>query len=55
MIFMDETGSETGMYYLRTRPSSKALQFTVEPEKACRSCGINCNILILYNGKKKEF
>jgi ribonucleoside-diphosphate reductase alpha chain len=31
-------GLKTGMYYLRTRPSSKALQFTVEPEKACESC-----------------
>ena len=31
-------GLKTGMYYLRTRPSSKALQFTVEPEKECDSC-----------------
>jgi ribonucleoside-diphosphate reductase subunit M1 len=31
-------GLKTGMYYLRTRPSSKALQFTVEPEKVCESC-----------------
>ena len=31
-------GLKTGMYYLRTRPSSKALQFTVEPEQACESC-----------------
>ena len=31
-------GLKTGMYYLRTRPSSKALQFTVDPEKACESC-----------------
>jgi len=31
-------GLKTGMYYLRTRPSSKALQFTIEPEKACESC-----------------
>jgi ribonucleoside-diphosphate reductase subunit M1 len=31
-------GLKTGMYYLRTRPSSKALQFTVEPEKICESC-----------------
>ena len=33
-----ERGLKTGMYYLRTRPSSKALQFTIEPEKACESC-----------------
>ena len=31
-------GLKTGMYYLRTRPSSKPLQFTIEPEKACESC-----------------
>ena len=31
-------GLKTGMYYLRTRPSSKALQFTLEPEKPCISC-----------------
>jgi len=31
-------GLKTGMYYLRTRPSSKALQFTVEPENVCESC-----------------
>jgi len=31
-------GLKTGLYYLRTRPSSKAIQFTIEPEKACESC-----------------
>ena len=31
-------GLKTGMYYLRTRRSSKALQFTVEPEKGSESC-----------------
>ena len=31
-------GLKTGMYYLRTRPSSKAIQFTVEPETICESC-----------------
>ena len=31
-------GLKTGMYYLRTRPSSKAIQFTIEPEKECESC-----------------
>jgi ribonucleoside-diphosphate reductase subunit M1 len=31
-------GLKTGLYYLRTRPSSKAIQFTVEPEKPCESC-----------------
>ena len=30
-------GLKTGMYYLRTRPSSKAIQFTVSPE-VCESC-----------------
>ena len=33
-----QKGLKTGMYYLRTRPSSKAIQFTVEPEKVCESC-----------------
>ena len=31
-------GLKTGLYYLRTRPSSKAIQFTIEPEKECESC-----------------
>ena len=32
-------GLKTGIYYLRTRPSSKALQFTLEPESTtCESC-----------------
>lgn len=31
-------GLKTGMYYLRTRPSSKAMQFTIEPEQVCESC-----------------
>ena len=30
-------GLKTGMYYLRSRPSSKAIQFTVAPE-TCESC-----------------
>jgi len=30
-------GLKTGLYYLRTRPSSKALQFTVKPDE-CESC-----------------
>ena len=30
-------GLKTGMYYLRSRPSSKAIQFTVSPE-VCESC-----------------
>ena len=30
-------GLKTGIYYLRTRPSSKALQFTVKPDE-CESC-----------------
>ena len=30
-------GLKTGMYYLRSRPSSKAIQFTVSPE-VCETC-----------------
>ena len=30
-------GLKTGMYYLRSRPSSKAIQFTVDPE-ICENC-----------------
>ena len=30
-------GLKTGMYYLRSRPSSKPIQFTVNPE-ICESC-----------------
>ena len=30
-------GLKTGMYYLRSRPSSKAIQFTVNPE-TCENC-----------------
>ena len=30
-------GLKTGIYYLRTRPSSKAIQFTVKPE-TCEAC-----------------
>ena len=30
-------GLKTGMYYLRSRPSSKAIQFTVAPE-SCENC-----------------
>jgi ribonucleotide reductase alpha subunit len=32
-----KSGLKTGMYYLRSRPSSKAIQFTVAPE-TCESC-----------------
>jgi len=31
-----ENGLKTGIYYLRSRPSSKAIQFTVEPD--CDNC-----------------
>ncbi len=31
-----EKGLKTGIYYLRTRPSSKAIQFTVQPD--CENC-----------------
>lgn len=34
-----EKGLKTGIYYLRTRPSSKAIQFTIDPTKDCESCG----------------
>ena len=30
-------GLKTGLYYLRSRPSSKAIQFTIEPQD-CESC-----------------
>ena len=30
-------GLKTGVYYLRSRPSSKAIQFTVNPE-ICENC-----------------
>ena len=30
-------GLKTGIYYLRSRPSSKAIQFTVSPE-VCENC-----------------
>ena len=33
-----KNGLKTGMYYLRTRPSSKAIQFTIEPENICENC-----------------
>ena len=32
-----QKGLKTGMYYLRTRPSSKAIQFTIKPEE-CANC-----------------
>ena len=31
-----EKGLKTGIYYLRSRPSSKAIQFTIEPD--CVNC-----------------
>ena len=31
-----EKGLKTGIYYLRSRPSSKAIQFTIEPD--CENC-----------------
>ena len=33
-----EQGLKTGIYYLRTRPSSNAIQFTVDPNATCESC-----------------
>ena len=32
-----ENGLKTGIYYLRTRPSSKPIQFTLSPE-ICETC-----------------
>ena len=32
-----ERGLKTGIYYLRSRPSSKAIQFTVQPDE-CENC-----------------
>ena len=32
-----ERGLKTGIYYLRSRPSSKAIQFTVSPSE-CENC-----------------
>lgn len=32
-------GLKTGMYYLRSRPAADAIQFTVEEEDECVSCG----------------
>ena len=31
-------GLKTGIYYLRSRPSSRAIQFTISPETECESC-----------------
>ena len=31
-------GLKTGIYYLRSRPSSKAIQFTLSPESECENC-----------------
>ena len=31
-------GLKTGIYYLRTRPSSKAIQFTVKPDEGSENC-----------------
>ena len=30
-------GLKTGIYYLRSRPSSKAIQFTINPNE-CENC-----------------
>ena len=37
-IYAWRQGLKTGIYYLRTRPATSALQFTVAPEVACESC-----------------
>jgi len=37
-VYAWRQGLKTGIYYLRTRPASNALQFTVAPEIACESC-----------------
>jgi ribonucleoside-diphosphate reductase subunit M1 len=36
-FYAHKKGLKTGMYYLRTRPSSKAIQFTIAPE-SCEMC-----------------
>lgn len=36
-FYAHKQGLKTGMYYLRTRPSSKAIQFTIAPE-TCEMC-----------------
>ena len=33
-----QKGLKTGIYYLRSRPSSKAIQFTLSPESECENC-----------------
>ena len=33
-----QKGLKTGIYYLRSRPSSKAIQFTLKPDEPCESC-----------------
>ena len=32
-----QKGLKTGIYYLRSRPSSKAIQFTIQPD-ICENC-----------------
>ena len=33
-----QNGLKTGIYYLRSRPSSRAIQFTIAPESECENC-----------------
>ena len=37
-VYAWKKGLKTGMYYLRTRPASNAIQFTLSPEAPCESC-----------------
>ena len=37
-VYAWRQGLKTGIYYLRTRPATSALQFTVTPESPCESC-----------------
>lgn len=37
-----ERGLKTGMYYLRTRPASKSIQFTIEPVRKCSIDNPSC-------------
>ena len=37
-VYAWRQGLKTGIYYLRTRPASNALQFTVTPDAPCESC-----------------
>jgi ribonucleoside-diphosphate reductase subunit M1 len=33
-----KNGLKTGMYYLRTKPSTDAIKFTIDPNINCENC-----------------